>query len=52
MTNDWYLSDLIKNCDFEPGRCYQAAMRLIGQNVLWTDMHGVIDYPSRVALNA
>ncbi|WP_413219475.1 hypothetical protein [Tritonibacter mobilis] len=52
MTNYWYLSDLIKNCDFEPGRYYQAAMRLIGQNVLWTDMHGVIDYPSRVALNA
>ncbi len=52
MTNYWYLSDLIENCDFEPGRCYQAAMRLIGHNVPWTDMHGVIDYPSRVALNA
>ena len=51
-TNYWYLSDLIANCDIEPWRCYQAAMRLIGQNVLWTDMHGVIDYPSRVALNA
>ncbi len=51
-TNYWYLSDLIANCDLDPWRCYQAAMRLIGQNVLWTDMHGVIDYPSRVALNA
>ncbi|MCE8421115.1 hypothetical protein LZ190_20990 [Rhodovulum sulfidophilum] len=51
-TSYWYLSDLIANCDMEPWRCYQAAMRLIGQNVLWTDMHGVIDYPSRVALNA
>ena len=48
----WYLSDLIANCDVEPWRGYQAALRLIGQNVLWTDMHGVIDYPSRVVLNA
>lgn len=47
----WYLSDLIKNCDMGEWRCYQAAMRLIGLNVLWTDMHGVIDYPSRVVLN-
>lgn len=51
-TSYWYLSDLIANCDMEAWRCYQAAMRLIGRNVLWTDMHGVIDYPSRVALNA
>lgn len=50
-SNYWYLSDLIANCDLECWRCYQAALRLIGQNVLWTDMHGVIDYPSRVALN-
>ena len=48
----WYLSDLIANCDVEPWRGYQSALRLIGQNVLWTDMHGVIDYPSRVVLNA
>lgn len=51
-THYWYLSDLIANCDLEQGRCFQAAMRLIGRNVLWTDMYGVIDYPSRVALNA
>ncbi|MBE9640864.1 hypothetical protein [Salipiger mangrovisoli] len=51
-TNYWYLDDLISNCDLEQWRGYQAAIRLIGQNVIWTDMHGVIDYPSRVALNA
>ncbi|SPJ25389.1 hypothetical protein [Palleronia abyssalis] len=48
----WFLSDLIANCDLEEWRAYQAAMRLVGRNILWTDMHGVIDYPSRVALYA
>ncbi|MYM56614.1 hypothetical protein [Thalassovita mangrovi] len=51
-TNYWYLSDLIANCDLVEWRAYQAAVRLIGRNVLWTDMHGVIDYPSRVMLNS
>lgn len=50
-TSYWYLSDLIANCEVEPWRAYQAAMRLVGRNVLWADMHGVIDYPSRVVLN-
>ncbi len=51
-TSYWYLTDLIANCDMEQWRCFQAAMRLIGRNVLWADLYGVIDYPSRVALNA
>lgn len=51
-TDYWYLRDLVANCDIEPWRAYQASMRLIGRRVLWTDMYGVIDYPSRVALQA